>query len=123
MIDLEKITPKQFLRETVDVNILGVIQKQEIKNLTGEPRLRYWALSFSERNDEATKERVMIALVSGAGLTPENAVRLIELDWDAATSLAGKVHLLTKKMDDAIEAEKIAAEKNLNPEASTDTAI
>ena len=121
MIDLKKIKAKELPKKTITVNILGTKQEQEITVLTGENRLKSWALDFDSNPEESALKRVKICLIAGANLPSADAETLIRLDWDAAVKIAGDVLALTREFDDAVAAEKTAAEKNLKAEDSTVT--
>lgn len=123
MIDLSKIQARELPTKTVNVNILGHVQQQEIRPLQGEDRIRSWSLDYARNAAESTVERVKITLTSGARLTPEIADKLIALDWDAAVNLAGEVLRFTDEFEKAIAEEKSSAEKNSPAEAGTDTPV
>ena len=121
MIDLSKIKAVELPEKTVKVNIHGTIQEQNIKPLTGDHRLRSWALDYTHDPAQSTHDRVMLTLVNGAGLDAKTALELISVDWDAAVTLSADVLNFTEEFEKKISEEKKNAEKNLNTDTSAAT--
>ncbi len=121
MIDLSKIKAVELPEKTVKVNINGTIQEQNIKPLTGDHRLRSWALDYTHDPAQSTHDRVMLTLVNGAGLDAKTALKLISVDWDAAVTLSADVLNFTEEFEKKIAEEKKNAEKNLNTDTSAAT--
>lgn len=121
MIDLSKIKAVELPEKTVKVNILGTIQEQKIKPLTGDHRLRSWALDYTHDPAQSTHDRVMLTLIHGAGLDAKTALGLISVDWDAAVTLSADVISFTEEFEKTIAEEKKTAEKNLEADTSAAT--
>ena len=119
MIDLSKVKARELPKKTVEVNILGTKQEHEITVLSGESRIRTWSLDYTQNPDESTLKRVKICLGGGAGLSEDEIVQLISLDWDAAVQLCGEIMLFTREFESKLATEKAGAEKNSAADVST----
>ena len=125
-IDFSKLKPRELPTKKVELNILGIRQEIEIHPMTGKDRLSFWATDYIGDTTEqyaidVVNRRTRLALTTGAGLSEEDAEKLIELDWDAALDLVSQVNLMTREFDEALVEEKEHAEKNSPAADSTVT--
>ncbi len=122
-IDFSKLKPRELPTKKVELNILGIKQEIEIHPMTGKDRLSFWATDYIGDTIDVVNRRTRLALTTGAGLSEEDAEKLIELDWDAALDLVSQVNLMTREFDEALVEEKEHAEKNSPAADSTVTQV
>lgn len=107
-IDLSKLKAAKPATKEHTETIAGDRQTFTITALDGAARLEL--LGLEGRGELINRTR--LALVKGLGITPAEAEKLIQADWEAALSIAGEVVMFTCSLQKAIATEKAAAEKN-----------
>lgn len=124
MLDLSNIPAYKLPEKTEKIKICKIEKEVTFKPLVGKKRLEVWTTFRNNKKEEIelTLDRIYIACMDGVGMTDEETSRLIELDWEAALDLTGRVIVFTNKFEDSRKAEEKKAEKNSDPEGGTITA-
>ena len=123
IIDFSKIKAKDLPTKKETLNICGTMFDVTIYPMTGKARMEYWALDYQDEADERVRKRVILALEHGAKLSMEEILKLIDIDWDEAVNLSGKIFALTKEYENQLDDLKAAAEKNFQKDSGTDTQV
>lgn len=124
MLDLSDIPAYKLPEKTEKIKICGIEKEVTFKPLVGEKRLEMWALFRSDKKEETELllDRIYLACMDGVGMTDKETAKLIDLDWEAALDLAGRVIAFTNEFEKSRKAEEEKAEKNSDPEGGTITA-
>lgn len=124
MLDLSDIPAYKLPEKTEKIKICGIEKEVTFKPLVGKKRLEVWTSFRNNKKEEIelTLDRIYIACMDGVGMTDEETSRLIELDWEAALDLTGRVIVFSVEFEKSRKAEEEKAEKNSDPEGGTITA-
>ena len=124
MLDLSDIPAYKLPEKTEKIKICGIEKEVTFKPLVGKKRLEVWTSFRNNKKEEIelTLDRIYIACMDGVGMTDEETARLIDLDWEAALDLTGRVIVFSVEFEKSRKAEEEKAEKNSAPEGGTITA-
>ena len=125
-LDLSKLAPLELPEETIEVELRGDVsideatgeKKQNIQKITIHPLSGRGLIAWSNngRNSPenvAYEERACLtALIYGADLPEEDAIRLMDCDRTTANKISLAVWLATSSWHKALREERVLAEKN-----------